>query len=43
MTIAYAHDLYVLVCVNFRDKILLRGEECKNLGKFEFFKKRGKL
>ena len=25
--------LCVLVCVNFGDEILLRGEECKNSGK----------
>ena len=29
MTVAYACDLNVYVCVNFMDKILLRGEECK--------------
>ena len=27
----------VYMCVNFEDKILLSGEECENLGKFEFF------
>ena len=30
MTIAYACDLNVYVCVNFGDEIMLRGEECKN-------------
>ena len=32
-------ELDVYVCVNFGDEILLRGEECKNLGKFEMFAK----
>ena len=32
MTIAYACDLNVYVCVNFGDKIMLRREECKNPG-----------
>ena len=36
MTIAYACDLNVYVCVNFGDKILLRGEECKTWEKFNF-------
>ena len=31
--------LCVLVCVNFGDKILLRGEECKTREKFNFSKK----
>ena len=45
MTVSYACNLNVYVCVNFEDEILLRGEECKNLGKFEFFQKmeNGKL
>ena len=30
---------YVYMCVNFRDEILLRGEECENQGKFEIFRK----
>ena len=42
MTIAYACDLYVLVCVNFGDEILLREEEDKNPDKFEFFQKMAK-
>ena len=29
MDVAYACELNVYVCVNFRDEILLRGEECK--------------
>ena len=29
MTIAYACDLNVYVCVNFGDEILLKGEKCK--------------
>ena len=29
MTVAFACNLYVIVCVNFGDEILLRGEECK--------------
>ena len=31
--------LCVQVCVNFGDKILLRREECKTQGKFNFFEK----
>ena len=31
--------LCVLVCVNFGDEILLRGEECKTREKFNFFEK----
>ena len=45
MTIAYACDLNVYECVNFRDEILLRGgggERMQNLGKFEFFRKTAK-
>ena len=34
--------LCVLVCVNFGDKILLRGEECKTQKKFNFSKKMAK-
>ena len=34
--------LYVLVCVNFGDKILLRGEECKIRGKNSIFLKKSK-
>ena len=30
--------LCVLVCVNFGDEIVLRGEECKTRGKLEIFK-----
>ena len=36
MTDACACDC-VYMCVNFGDEILLRGEECENLGKFELF------
>ena len=36
MTDVFACD-YVYMCVNFGDKILLRGEECENAGKFELF------
>ena len=32
-------SLCVLVCVNFRNEILLRGEECKTREKFNFSKK----
>ena len=38
MTAAYAWDLNVYVCVDFKDEILLREEECKtrvNLNCFE--------
>ena len=31
--------LCVLVCVNFGDEILLRGEECKTREKIQFFGK----
>ena len=37
MTVAYASDLNVYVCVNFEDKILLRGEECKTRVNLNFF------
>ena len=46
MTVAYACDLNVYVCVNFGDEILLRVEECKNWVNLNFFKKKwqnGKL
>ena len=45
MTIAYACELNVYVCVNFGDEILLRGEECKTRVNLKFFKKwqNGKL
>ena len=39
MTVTYACDLNVYVCVNFGDKILLRGEECKTQEKFYFSEK----
>ena len=39
MTVAYACDLNVYVCVNFRDEILLRGEECKTRVNLNFFGK----
>ena len=35
--------LCVLVCVNFGDEILLRGEECKTREKLEIFKKNCKM
>ena len=35
----HMHVLCVLVCVNFGDEILLRGEECKTREKFNFFEK----
>ena len=34
--------LCVLVCVNFEEKIMLRGEECKTWKKFNFSKRNGK-
>ena len=37
MTVAYACDLNVYVCVNFGDKILLREEECKTRVNLNFF------
>ena len=45
MTVSYACYLYVLVCVTFGDKILLRGEECKTRVKLNFYVKgkNGKL
>ena len=45
MTVAYVCDFYVLVCVNFGDKILLRGEKCKTKVNLNFSEKRqnGKL
>ena len=45
MPVARACGLYVLMCVNFEDKILLRGEECKTRVNLNFFEKRqnGKL
>ena len=39
MIVACACDLYVLVCVNFEDEILLRREECKTQVNLNFFKK----
>ena len=38
MTVAYTCDLNVYVCVNFRDEILLRGEECKTRVNLKFSK-----
>ena len=41
--ICYAGDvlcLCMLVCVNFKDETLLRGEECKTWEKFNFSEKR---
>ena len=38
MTIAYAFDLNVYVCVNFKDEILLMGEDCKTRVNLNFFK-----
>ena len=45
MTVAYACDLNVYVCVNFGDEILLRGEECKTRVNLNFSEKwqNGKL
>ena len=45
MTISYACNLNVYVCVNFKDEILLREEECKTWVNFNFSKKwqNGKL
>ena len=45
MTISYACDLNVYVCVNFGDEILFRGEECKTQINLNFSKKgqNGKL
>ena len=42
MTVAYAYDLNVYVCVNFEDEIFLRGEECKTRVNLIFFLKRTK-
>ena len=39
MTIAYACDLNVYVCMNFKDEILLRGEEYKTQVNLNFFEK----
>ena len=45
MTVAYACDVHVYACVNFEDKILLRGEECKTRVNLNFFEneQNGKL
>ena len=45
MTVTYACDMNVYVCVNFGDKILLRVEECKTRINLNFSKKwkNGKL
>ena len=45
MTVAYACDLNVYMCVNFGDEILLRGEECKTRVNLNFSEKsqNGKL
>ena len=40
MSVAYACDLNVYVCVNFGDEILLREEECKTQENLKFFEKR---
>ena len=40
MTVSYACDLNVYVCVNFGDEILLRGEECKTRVNLSFSKKK---
>ena len=37
MTVAYACDLNVYVCVNFRDEIMLRWQECKTWVNLNFF------
>ena len=39
MTVAYACDLNVYECVNFGDKIMLRGEECKTRVNLKLFRK----
>ena len=39
MTVAYACDLNVNVCVNFGDEIMLRGEECKTRVNLNFSEK----
>ena len=39
MTVAYACNLNVYVCVNFEDEILLRGEECKTRVNLNFSEK----
>ena len=39
MTVAYACNLNVYVCVNFRDEILISGEECKTRENFYFSEK----
>ena len=42
MKIAYACD-EMCMCVEFRDEILLRGEECKTQEKYNFSKKKCKM
>ena len=39
MTVAYACDLNVYVRMNFGDKIMLKGEECKTRVYLNFFRK----
>ena len=39
MTIAYACDLNVYMCVNFGDEIFLMGEECITQINLNFFRK----
>ena len=39
MIVVYACDLNVYVCVNSRDEILLKGEECKTWENFNFSEK----
>ena len=39
MIVAYACDLNVYVCLNFRDEILLREEEFKTRVNLKFFEK----
>ena len=39
--VTYACDL-ILMCVEFRDEILLRGEECKTREKNSIFFRKGK-
>ena len=38
MTVAYACDLNVYMCVNFGNKIMLKGEECKTRVNLKIFK-----
>ena len=37
------HVIVCVVCVNFEDEMLLRGEECKTRANLNFFPKNGKM